>query len=98
MASADDELARRRLAGVWTFSDVLFQWRKALVPVTLLAASLAAMLLREGGGQTAPLMTPVAVEEALVDGLEGEPIPTFLARTADLDEVAFLTEAGGFRP
>jgi len=99
MARAEEELSRRRLAGVWTFSDVVFQWRKALVPMTLLAASLAGIVVwGEGGVQTASPLEPMALEEALVVGLEGEPIPAFLERTAELDEVAFLAEAGGFRP
>jgi hypothetical protein len=39
---------------------------------------------------------PVAVEEALIQDLEREPIPAFLGREPELEEVAFLASVGGF--
>ncbi len=93
MARAGDELARRRLAGEWTIAEVVFQWRKTLVPVALLAATLAGIFVL-GHEEPAPALSPIALEEALMEGLVGDPIPTVLGRTAELDEVAFLTGAG----
>lgn len=97
MARAQEELSRRRRAREMSVPEVVFQWRRTLVPATLLAAALAGILLL-GEGPEAQGFTPVALEEALVVGLEGDPIPTVLQQTAELDEVAFLTAAGGFRP
>ena len=93
MAQARDELARRRLAGEWTVAEVVFHWRKTLVPVTLLAATMAGIFAM-GHEEPAPTLSPIALEEALMEGLEGDPIPTVLGREAELDEVAFLTGAG----
>jgi len=95
MAQARDELARRQMAGEWSIAEVVFQWRKILVPVTLLAATLAGIFV-VGQEEPVPPLSPIALEEALVEGLAGESIPTVLGRTAELDEVAFLTSAGGF--
>jgi hypothetical protein len=97
LARARDELSRRRLARRMSVPDVVFHWRKTLVPVALLAATLAGVFLmgHEEGDIT---LTPVALEEALVEGLSGDPIPMVLDRTADLDEMAFLAGSGGFRP
>jgi len=95
LAQARDELARRQMAGEWSIAEVVFQWRKTLVPVTLLAATLAGIIVL-GQGEPASPLSPIALEEALVEGLAGDPIPTVLGRTAELDEVAFLTGAGGF--
>ena len=95
MAQTKDELARRRMAGEWSVAEVVFQWRKTLVPLTLLAATLAGIFLI---GQEEPVAprSAMVLEEALVEGLPGDPIPTFLGQVAELEEVEFLTAAGGF--
>ena len=95
MVLARDELARRRMAGEWSIPEVVFQWRKTLVPLTLLAAALSGVFLI-GNEEPTSALSPVAMEEALIDGLAGDPIPTVLGRAAELEEVAFLTAAGGF--
>jgi hypothetical protein len=95
MAQARAELARRQTAGEWGIAEVMFQWRRTIVPLTLLAAALAG-IFGLGYEDPTPDLFPVALEEALIDGLSGDPIPTVLGRTAELDEVAFLTGAGGF--
>lgn len=95
MAQAGDEMARRQIAGEWSIAEVVFQWRKGLVPVTLLAAAIAGIFVA-GHEEPAPPLSPVALEEALMEGVTGDPIPTVLGRTVELDEIAFLTAAGGF--
>jgi hypothetical protein len=95
VAQARDELARRRMAVEWSIAEVVFQWRKTLVPVTLLAATLAGIFVL-GKEEPLPLFSPIALEEALMEDWAGDPIPTVLGRAAELDEVAFLTSAGGF--
>jgi hypothetical protein len=95
MDQAQMELARRRLNGDLTVADTLVAWRKALVPTAVLAASLAGFFLMRHEEPQAPL-GPIAVEEALIEDLDGEPIPTFLGREPQLEEVAFLSSMGGF--
>ncbi|MBT8397814.1 MAG: hypothetical protein HKO65_12025 [Gemmatimonadetes bacterium] len=97
LAQAEAELARRRMAQDWSLSEVVFQWRKPLVPLTLLAATLAGIFVM-ANEEPGPLLSPVALEEALVLDVVGEPIPTVLGSAAELDETEFLTAAGGFRP
>jgi len=95
MKQARDELASRRVAGDLSIAEDVFQWRKPLVPLTLLAAALAGNFVM-GHEEPGPLASPVALEDALVEDLAGDPIPTFLSRVTELDEVAFLTSSGGY--
>jgi hypothetical protein len=97
MASAREELARRRMTQELSIPEVVFQWRKPLVPLSLLAATLAGIFVL-GHEEPGDVMSPVALEEALLEGVDGDPIPTVLARTAELDETAFLAAGGGFLP
>lgn len=97
MAGARDGLARRRMAGEWSIAEVVFQWRKTLVPLALVAAALAGILVLGHEESNSPF-SPVALEDALIQGLAGDPIPTVLGRTAEFDETAFLSPAGGFQP
>lgn len=89
MSQAADELARRRMMGDLTVSDLLTSWSRTVVPGAVLAAAMAAFLLLQepesppgSGSATAPL----GVEEVLVDGLEGPTIPAALAPDARPDE------------
>ncbi len=43
----------------------------------------------------APL-APLALEEALLEGLEGETIPVILGQERELEELAFFSSLGGF--
>ena len=94
MKMAESELTRRRMAGEVSVAEVVFAWRKTLVPMTLLAAALAGLLLIQPKTEEAP--TPVALEEALTGGLDGDPIPVVLATEADMVEVASLASWEGF--
>jgi len=95
MAQARSELARRRMAGEWSIPEVVFRWRRTLVPLTLLAATMAGIFVLSFEEPEAPLL-PIALEEALLEGLPGDPISAVLVRTAELDEFALLTGSGGF--
>ena len=95
MSRARGELARRQMAGDWTVADVVFQWRKTLVPLTLLAATLAGIFVLSHEEPADPY-SPMALEEVLLDGVEGDPIPTVLERGAELETVAFLAGSEGF--
>ena len=77
MASAGPELARRRLTSDLTVFEVLRSWGRAVVPVALMAATLAGILLvqDESALQPPPMMT---VEEFLDASLGGDPIPATL--------------------
>ena len=59
---------------------MVFQWRKTLVPLTLLAATLAGIFV-VGHEEPAERFSPVALEEVLLEGLDGDPIPTVLGGT-----------------
>lgn len=65
MADAQAELARRRMTGDLSIADVVFAWRKALVPMTLLAAAMAGILLF-GHQQPNPVQM-VALEDVLTE-------------------------------
>ena len=95
MSGARAELARRKLAGDWTVTGVVFQWRKTLVPLALLAATLAGIFVLGNEEPTDPF-SPMVLEEAILEGVEGDPIPTVLGRGTELETVAFLAGSGGF--
>ncbi len=95
MEQAAEELARRREAGRFGIAEVVFAWRRALVPMALLAAALAGVVLMTEHESEAP-SRPMALEEALMEDLAGDPIPTVLGRETELDEVAFLANSRRF--
>jgi len=76
LSSSARELARRRLMSELTVSDMLASWGRTLVPTALLAAAVAAFLLMRS--EDVPSIIPLAVEELLVEGIGGAPIPTVL--------------------
>lgn len=89
MSGATDELARRRMMGDLTVSDLLTSWSRTLVPGAVLAAAMAAFLLLQepdAGADSRSATAPMGVEEVLVDGLEGPTIPAALAPDARPDE------------
>ncbi len=90
LAGAAGELARRRGEVELDVVDVVFAWRRALVPLALLAAALAGVLLVSQGEPIA-LPSPAALEEVLLQGVAGGPVSWEQARESELDEVAFLT-------
>ncbi|MFC1575928.1 hypothetical protein ACFL5A_04735 [Gemmatimonadota bacterium] len=89
------ELARRQVNGDLSIAEVVFAWRRALVPIALLAAALAGVLLISQEEPLSPL-PPVALEEVLMQDLSAEAMPAVLGSQAELDETAFLAMAGRF--
>ena len=88
---AAPELARRRAAGEQlTIGEVLLSWGRLLVPATMLAAAAMILLPSAQSGVSADL----ALEEALVSGLNDEPMPTILS-SESVDETAFLAAIEG---
>jgi hypothetical protein len=92
LVNVGPELARRRARKTTSVSDIVFGWRNALVPTALLAAAVAALLLIREPAFVEP--APLALEEILVSGLEGEPIPAVLAvGQTESDAVLSLEES-----
>lgn len=69
MADAREELARRRMTGELSVIDVVFSWRRTLVPLALMAAAVAGLLLAGGGSGPEEPVQMVAVEEVLTEDL-----------------------------
>lgn len=103
MNLAADELARRRMAGMAgmaggvTIPEVVFAWRRALVPLALLAATGAGILLatHESRPPMAPV-APVALEEILLEDLTDASMLHILEGSGEAADGPVLTAAGGF--
>jgi hypothetical protein len=97
MDRARSELIRRQLATEPTVTEVVFAWRRALVPFALLAAALAGILLvSQEPARTAPVRPPLALEDVVLEELESDPISTFLSREVEVDDRAFLASLERF--
>jgi hypothetical protein len=83
VALAARELARRRLLSELTVAETVASWGRTLVPTAVLVAAAAAFVLLRS--QDVPSMLPVMVEEILVQGVDGAPIPTVLTSEDQLD-------------
>ena len=94
MDQARLELQRRRMAGELSVVDVVFAWRRALVPMALLAAALAGILL--AGTPPEPPVEVVALEEALTEGLNLSPIATVVSGDGGAQQSLFANLEGGF--
>ncbi len=95
MGNAREELARRRMTADVTILDVVFAWRRALVPVALLAAAWAGILLFSHDPESPA--APVALEQALIQDLTDATIPVVLEQGGEgALQGVLLTAAGGF--
>lgn len=94
MAQAMGELARRRMAAELSVVDVVFAWRRALVPMTLMAAAVAGLLLM-GNEQPEPVEV-VALEEVLTEGLNLFPVASVLSSEGATQPLVFAGAEGGF--
>jgi hypothetical protein len=93
VALAARELARRRLLNELTVAETVASWGRTLVPTAVLVAAVAAFVLLRS--QDVPSILPVMVEEILIDGIDGAPIPTVLTSEDQLDmgDVMIAAEA-----
>ena len=87
---AGAELARRRERVEATVEDVVVAWGRAVVPLAVVAAGLAAVLLWEA--PPAPDPATLGVEELLAEGLDDAPPPAFLASEADEMDVLLASD------
>ena len=94
MASSQAELARRRMLGNPGVVDVVFAWRKALVPMALLAAAMAGILLMESEAE--PPVQLVALEEVLTEDLNLLTASGVLIGDGVAREAVFASVEGGF--
>ena len=94
MNQARGELSRRKMAADLSVVEVVFAWRKALVPMALLAAAMAGILMttRE------PLPPPqlVALEDVLTEGLNLLPTADVLEGELTVQLALFATVEGEF--
>ena len=67
MGDAQEELARRRMTGEPGVVDLVFAWRRALVPMALLAAAMAGIMTVSRTSE--PPVQVVALEEVLTEDL-----------------------------
>lgn len=94
MADAGGELARRRTAGDLSIADVVFAWRRTLVPMALLAAALAGILLL-GHEPGAPIQT-LALEDLLTEDLNLLDGSGILSSEPTGDLAILVVAEGGF--
>jgi hypothetical protein len=94
MDSAQAELARRRMVGELGVVDVVFAWRKALVPMALLAAAMAGILMM--GSEPEESIRVVALEEVLTEDLNLFSTSGVLAGESAFQESLFALAEGGF--
>lgn len=94
MSGAQTELARRRMTGDLGVVDVVFAWRRALVPLALLAAAMAGVLIL--GHEPQPPVQLVALEEVLAEDLNLLPIRSVLSGEGGFPEALFAVAEEGF--
>ena len=94
MREAEAELARRTMAGDPSVADVLFAWRRALVPMALLAAALAGILI--AGYEPQQQVQLVALEEVFSADLNLQPIHSVLNGEGSFQDPLFAVVEGGF--
>lgn len=94
LAEARDELSRRRMAGELSVVDVVFSWRRTLVPLALMAAALAGLLMTNSSPEEPVQM--VAVDEFLREDFNLLPAAGVLSGDGSYRNSALLMVEGGF--
>ena len=92
MDRARVELSRRRMAAELSVVDVVFAWRRALVPMALLAAAMAGILLMSHEPEE-PVQL-VALEDVLTEGLNLLPTTAVLSGETTVQQALFAAEDG----
>ncbi len=94
MEAAAPALAARRERARMTVGGVFLSWSRLVVPATVTAAAVAALILLQGG-PTEEVAVEVGVEELLWSAEEeADPLPAFLRteQVVDRDVVLFALE------
>ncbi len=91
------ELARRR-ARAATLSGVLSGWSRRLIPVALVAAAVAAILLGVEGSSGGASADPAALEDVLWGDVADGPFGAVMAGDAHDNPVAFMAMVEGGSP
>ena len=94
MDRARAELSRRRMAAELSVADVVFAWRRALVPMALLAAAMAGILLMSHEPQEPVHL--VALEDVLTEGLNLLPTTAVLSGETTVQQALFAATEDGF--
>jgi hypothetical protein len=94
MDRARAELSRRRMAAELSVVDVVFAWRRALVPMALLAAAMAGILLMSHEPEE-PVQL-VALEDVLTEGLNLLPSTAVLNGETTVQQALFAAVEDGF--
>jgi hypothetical protein len=94
MERARTELSRRRMAAELSVVDVVFAWRRALVPMALLAAAMAGILLMTH--EPEPPVQLVALEDVLTEGLNLLPTEAVLSGEVTGAQALFAAAEGEF--
>ena len=94
LAESQTELARRRMAVDLSVTDVVFAWRRALVPMALLAAALAGIITMAHEPQ--PPVQVLALEEVLTEDLNLLVGSLVVTGEGEVLESLFAGVEGGF--
>jgi hypothetical protein len=94
MDRARAELSRRRMAAELSVVDVVFAWRRALVPMALLAAAMAGILLMSHEPEE-PVQL-VALEDVLTEGLNLLPTTAVMSGETTVQQALFAAAEDGF--
>ncbi len=78
MGQALAELGRRRVVANLTVSQIMHSWARTVLPTAAVAAAVAAIVLLRPVSDTEAPLGFMAVEEVLMEGLDGQPIPDVL--------------------
>ncbi len=96
LAQAQGELERRRMAQESGIADTVFAWRGILVPLTLMAAALAGILLVDWGSPVEDRSPAVALEEFLTEDLNLFSASGIFSQEGGVSEAVFAVAEEGF--
>jgi len=92
MKEAADELARRRLSVDLTVADLLESWSRTVIPVAMVAAIAAIVLMRSSPDNDPKVFVGIGVEELLVREIPAQTQPVLLSPNAAEGIVAFALD------
>ena len=98
MERAVFELARRREIARESVAAVLSGWSRSLIPVTLAAAAIAAILVGSEARSRAAAGPPLALEDVLASEVQNNPYQALTRSEGPANLVAFLAVVEGNSP